>query len=68
MAVTPGVALTFTRPKSLSPAVAVYIDSAWANEDQSKSRFGYAVMVYGNPVLWKTQVSKMVCLSTAEAA
>ena len=64
---TPQVTLTFTRPKSLKPAVAVYVDSAWANEAESKSRFGFAVLVYGNPVLWKTCVSKMVCLSTAEA-
>ena len=64
---TPKVTLTFTRPKSLTPAVAVYVDSAWANEKESKSRFGFAVMVYGNPILWKTQVSRMVCLSTAEA-
>ena len=64
---TPSVTLTFTRPRSLTPAISVYVDSAWANENESKSRFGFAVMVYGNPVLWKTQVSKMVCLSTAEA-
>ena len=64
---TPHVKLTFRRPKDGSPRVCAYVDAAWSNAPQCKSRFGYIVYVFGCPIIWESKITTMVCLSTAEA-
>ena len=64
---TPDRVLTFVPPSPKVPAVAAYVDAAWANAPRSRSRYGLIVCVYGCPVLWITKLTSIVCLSTAEA-
>ena len=64
---TPDVVLAFTVQAASCPAICTYVDAAWANAPKSRSRYGYIVCVFGNPVMWEAKVTTMVCLSTAEA-
>ena len=59
--------LTYTSPPNDVATVSTYVDAAWANAPKAKSRYGYIISVFGNPVLWKSKTTTMVCLSTAEA-
>ena len=45
----------------------IVMDVVWGNVHKSRSRYGHVVCVNGNPVLWETKVTTMVCLNTAEA-
>ena len=60
---TPDRVLTFVPPSPKVPAVAAYVDAAWANAPRSRSRYGLIVCVYGCPVLWITKLTSIVCLN-----
>ena len=64
---TPDLKLIYTTADPDVPAVGTYVDAAWGNARKSRSRYGYIVCIFGNPVLWESKVTTMVCLSTAEA-
>jgi hypothetical protein len=59
--------LCYTPAAENAPLIATYVDSAWGNARKSRSRYGFLVLILGNPVLWLSKVTTMVCLSTAEA-
>lgn len=63
---TPDVKLTYVSSTTGTLPVSASVDAAWANAPKARSRFGYMINIYGNPVLWVTKVSSMVCLSTVE--
>jgi len=50
-----------------NPTPSAHADSSWGNERKDRSRYGYVAGLGGNHVTWKSRVSTMVCLSTAEA-
>ena len=43
------------------------MDSSWANGEKRKSIFGYAVLLNGSPVAYKTKQQTVVALSSTEA-
>ena len=50
-----------------SPIPSAHADSSWGNERKGRSRYGFITGLGNNIVSWKSRVSTMVCLSTAEA-
>ena len=50
-----------------NPIPSGHADSSWGNERKGRSRYGYVAGLGDNYVTWKSRVSSMVCLSTAEA-
>ena len=64
----PTVDLALVYHRSVRPVVlTAFVDAAFANDLQQRSRYGHAIYVADCLVCWLTKATSAVCLSTAEA-
>ena len=61
----PDLGVKFHRTETM--ALELFVDSSWANGEKRKGIFGYAVLLNGSPVAYKTKQQSVVALSSTEA-
>ena len=65
---TSNLGLTYTYSNELEDAFEIFVDaSLGSGKDEGRSTTGFAIMIDGNLVDWKTLLQKHVSLSSAEA-
>mgnify|MGYP002143932091 CR=1 FL=1 len=64
---TKGKGVLFSKENRSDDSINGYADSSYNDSDTGRSTNGYIIFLHGNPVLWRSQLTKSPAQSTMEA-